>query len=319
MPADRPERDEEVPLRLPPCGYWANRGQGRSLYPQVHRHAGCELVLIHRGHGQCLTPKRAKTFSPGQVLLVDARQEHSLRVYGSAFVRTIILFDPAILSPTMTRSSRLWDMLSTAGVLKAEPCATAHARLNGWLDGLFAALAEDRADGDAVVSAYIQLILVEFDRHTSLCQCGIQYAGTADPTVVGAVLWYIEHHLAETVTLEAVARELGISPRHLERRFKEVTGKSLRAFWIEERMEQAATLLRAGPSGVAEVARMVGYRSPHAFARAFKRQFGVAPSALLAPGTDGRPPAAGGGDGRGAPVVTAPIRPSSASDGVASR
>jgi AraC-like DNA-binding protein len=299
MAVDRTPADTGRPAPLPPCGYWANRGDGGGrgddggAHPAPHRHEGCELVWVQQGQGRCITHRRTKSFSPGQALLIDATRDHAVQVHGRQFVRSVVQFDPDILSPHLVRYDAFWRDLQTYSMLKAEFCAAAHARVSGWFDALFAALGEAQRGGDAAITAYLQLILVEFDRHRGRCTCGVQPAGMANPHVPGAVLWYVENHLADAVTLDELARMLAISPRHLERRFKEATGASLKAFWTEKRMEQAAVVLRAGSAGVAEAARLVGYASPHAFSRAFKRHFGVPPSELRGYARAETPPWAG--------------------------
>jgi transcriptional regulator GlxA family with amidase domain len=96
--------------------------------------------------------------------------------------------------------------------------------------------------------------------------------------------------MEHAVTVEEMARDLAISPRHLERCFKETVGTSIKAFWTDRRMEHAARLLRQPGVAVTDVAVRVGYASPFAFSRTFKRRFGVAPS--HAAGTSAVDPAA---------------------------
>jgi transcriptional regulator GlxA family with amidase domain len=51
------------------------------------------------------------------------------------------------------------------------------------------------------------------------------YKGHGDEGVTKAQEW-MESHFAETISIEQLARQVGISPRHFIRRFKKATGES---------------------------------------------------------------------------------------------
>ena len=87
--------------------------------------------------------------------------------------------------------------------------------------------------------------------------------------VVGQILRQVD---GRQVTLKAVAAQLGLSARTLDRR--------LAAEGV--RFERAQALLRDGTLGVAQVASALGYRDAANFSRAFRRQFGTSPSAFRA-------------------------------------
>lgn len=84
------------------------------------------------------------------------------------------------------------------------------------------------------------------------------------------------------LTLEWVAGQLAVSPRHLQRVFAEQAGTGWRAYVDRLRMERARALLEdpvlyeRGLS-VREVSRRHGYYQPAGFAKAFRRHFGMAP------------------------------------------
>ena len=79
------------------------------------------------------------------------------------------------------------------------------------------------------------------------------------------------------LTVDAIARSVFSSRRQLQRAFTEA-GTTVRGYLFEVRMRQAAELLSRGDHPVSAVSRMVGYRQPAQFAKAFARRFGVPPS-----------------------------------------
>ncbi|HSB80466.1 MAG TPA: helix-turn-helix domain-containing protein [Candidatus Methylomirabilis sp.] len=80
-------------------------------------------------------------------------------------------------------------------------------------------------------------------------------------------------------TTESLAREIGLSERHLRRQFTAVYGQTPRRYLTEVRMRRAADLLRTTRLGVEQIAQAVGYTHMTTFDRIFKRAFRLTPSA----------------------------------------
>jgi AraC-like DNA-binding protein len=78
-------------------------------------------------------------------------------------------------------------------------------------------------------------------------------------------------------TVDLLARRVGLSRPAFARQFVRTMRLSPMRYLTERRMLLAAALLRDSDAALAEVAARVGYRSPFAFSRAFKRYHHVAP------------------------------------------
>jgi AraC family transcriptional regulator, regulatory protein of adaptative response / methylphosphotriester-DNA alkyltransferase methyltransferase len=83
----------------------------------------------------------------------------------------------------------------------------------------------------------------------------------------------------ENLSLGAVARSIATSRRQLQRVFGE-RHTSFRAELQRVRMTKAAELLQEGEAPVSSVARLVGYRQPAQFSKAFRRHHGCPPSEM---------------------------------------
>jgi AraC family transcriptional regulator len=92
------------------------------------------------------------------------------------------------------------------------------------------------------------------------------------------VLDYIEEHLQDAIDYEAIARISCTSGDLFQRMFSNFTGVSLGEYIRRRRLSEAALALAENTSSVTEVALAYGYDSPDAFAYAFKKQHGIAPS-----------------------------------------
>lgn len=102
------------------------------------------------------------------------------------------------------------------------------------------------------------------------------YRGYGDP-VVGRALRLLQHHPARGWTVAALAAETGVSRAALARRFTDLVGEPPMTFLTGWRLALAADLLREPDTGLAAVARKVGYATPYALSTAFKRAHGVSP------------------------------------------
>ena len=87
----------------------------------------------------------------------------------------------------------------------------------------------------------------------------------------------IQSEWQRELSLEGLARAVGMSRANLASPFKEVLGVAPMAYLTSWRMQQARELLIATDGALIEIALRVGYRSESAFSRAFRREFGHSP------------------------------------------
>jgi AraC family transcriptional regulator, regulatory protein of adaptative response / methylated-DNA-[protein]-cysteine methyltransferase len=88
---------------------------------------------------------------------------------------------------------------------------------------------------------------------------------------------YLEAHLDEPVTLEVLGREIGVSPFHLQRMFKRVTGVSPKAYVNARRVERLKARLQQG-DGVADATYEAGYGSGSRVYEQADAQLGMTPA-----------------------------------------
>lgn len=101
---------------------------------------------------------------------------------------------------------------------------------------------------------------------------------------LNAALHYIEANLDQKLELETVAAQACCSHFHFMRMFEVVSGVSAGDYIRRRRLSQAALALASGKEKVIDVALRYGYDTPEAFAKAFKRLFGITPSEACRPG-----------------------------------
>ncbi|WP_341676101.1 helix-turn-helix domain-containing protein [Niveibacterium sp. SC-1] len=103
------------------------------------------------------------------------------------------------------------------------------------------------------------------------------YSGRVNRVIdhVEALLW----GESASVSLESAAERAHFAPTHFHKVFRAVTGHAFADYVRNQRLRQAASVFLARPSSsVLDVAFQCGFGSGEAFARAFRRAYGMAPS-----------------------------------------
>ncbi len=88
---------------------------------------------------------------------------------------------------------------------------------------------------------------------------------------------YIQMHLGENITLEAIASELGMSQFYFCRWFKQSVGTSPYQYVLQRRVERAKALLQRRELSPAAVALECGFNSQSHLIHHFKKQVGMTP------------------------------------------
>lgn len=83
--------------------------------------------------------------------------------------------------------------------------------------------------------------------------------------------------LQEPLRVDALAQELKLSARQLQRIFKLETGMTLDAFLARERIAEARHLLESTPLSIIDIGNAVGWGNPSYFSRCFREHTGSTP------------------------------------------
>jgi transcriptional regulator GlxA family with amidase domain len=141
------------------------------------------------------------------------------------------------------------------------------------------ALIEDDLGHRAAMSVARQLVV-------HLCRAGgqeqysepLRFQTESFERFAELVVW-MRDHLAEDLSVDALAARAYLSPRHFTRRFKRAYGMTPGDFVERLRLDESRHRLVAGSRPVGEVAGAVGFASADVFRRAFERRVGIAPRA----------------------------------------
>ncbi|MBP3392889.1 MAG: helix-turn-helix transcriptional regulator [Lentisphaeria bacterium] len=113
-----------------------------------------------------------------------------------------------------------------------------------------------------------------------LLELSAQSTAMHRPPELQRALEYIHENLSEHLTLEKLVHHTGISTATLHRQFQKYLQTSPIGYYLDQKMEKAAGLLRSHIYSVKEIAAEMKYSSPQYFATEFKKKYGITPRQL---------------------------------------
>jgi AraC family transcriptional regulator len=88
---------------------------------------------------------------------------------------------------------------------------------------------------------------------------------------------YIDAHLGETISVDALADVAGLSPSHFSREFKKSSGVSPSDYLVRRRVQRTMELLTGTDLSLAEIALAVGFPDQSHCSRRFRKHVGIGP------------------------------------------
>ena len=101
--------------------------------------------------------------------------------------------------------------------------------------------------------------------------------GIHNPKLLAAI-GFMEAYIENPLSLDRLARKVGLSLRQLERLFRSDIGTTPAKYYLSLRLQRARQFLRRTPMSILEVGTAVGFNSPSHFAKSYKEKFGHSPT-----------------------------------------
>ncbi|RED64899.1 AraC family transcriptional regulator [Cohnella lupini] len=101
------------------------------------------------------------------------------------------------------------------------------------------------------------------------------------PIPIARAIRYMEEHLEQPLTIEAIAQQSGWSHEHFTRMFVASVGSSPKRALLERRLLRAEHLMMSGQWSVKQIAYQVGFGDEHHFSKMYKRLRGITASEYI--------------------------------------
>ena len=153
-------------------------------------------------------------------------------------------------------------------------------KLKQLLYELEAALKDEKFGSDLLGSALFAQFMVYVNRIFLEKQYIYDTRSYSSDSQIEELLRYINHNLTEDLSIETLARKYYLSKYHMMRKFKEETGYTIHNYIISKRLLLARTKISEG-TPILKAAQLSGFSDYTTFSRAYKKQFGTAPSQTI--------------------------------------
>jgi transcriptional regulator GlxA family with amidase domain len=150
------------------------------------------------------------------------------------------------------------------------------AGVTAGIDLALALVADDH--GHQAAAAVARQLVVYLQRSGGQAQFSALLASqVADAEPVRDLLSWIRDHLADDLSVPALARQINLSERHFTRVFRAEVGTTAADHVEAVRLEAACRLLETTSRTVEQIAKACGFGTPETMNRTFRRRLGTTP------------------------------------------
>ena len=234
----------------------------------MHTHPEYEIYWFMSGKGTFHIEGTAYPLQAGDILIMRSNEAHYIAISPDVpYERCSLHFDPALVRKTRCGSALL-------DVFENRPAGQRNlfSAKDFPNDDAYMALSETKSNGDmeptlALACLFPLLITLNaVKREKAQTEEGLVYQ----------IVSYVNRHLEEELSLEAICKRFFLSKSKLCRIFKQEMGSTVWRYITVKRITTAHQLICEG-RGPAEAATAVGFSEYSVFWRAYKKYYGTTP------------------------------------------
>lgn len=250
-----------------------------------HSHTRFEITVVNSGSGEYTTENAVYPMLPGDVFVFSSNEVHCITSCGSEGLNiTNLHFEPRYLShENLLEPNNSFMNVCFSHSPEFEnriPAAKSEViRLNHHM------IKEEFMNDDDLcpvsIKSYLNLILIDLLRNQHYRSQSVpDHKNCAFNMLL--VYDYIEQHLCEEITLNALANLVHLSPNYFSHLFKQFNSISLWEYITAKRIEKAIRLICSKENNltVMDIALQCGFNNTVNFNKAFKKHKGITPSEL---------------------------------------
>ena len=267
---------------LPPRRMITLRPHTRFAAFPAHSHDYVEILYMLSGQTvHDLPGGETVTLRAGELLLINCRTAHSIRLCGKEDVGVNFIVQPTFFDDALAAvgSSNVLGRFLLDAIMRGGDSVpylhfhvAEHQAVQSLLESMVFSLVSENPAGQRILKASMTLLFLYLVESTS----ALTLPTSRGDALVLAVLDEIQHGYA-AISLKDVAAQHHVSPAYLSQAVKHATGETCTVLLQRRRMAQARKLLRETNLPVAEVAGAVGYTNAGHFYHLFHDETSMTP------------------------------------------
>lgn len=251
-----------------------------------HQHAAWEFVFCDHGTVTVFQGRDKWSLKSNQIVLHPPNREHHLKVDAVPTAMVVLSFVCSSEYLKLLQNKRLRVNYEQRNLLLLiiEELRNAFELENGHLYlGDFHPSSHALLGSEQMITGYMEGFLIGLLRDVTN-KSGQRWNPAAlehamENRLALEIKEYIEEHLAEQITLQAISNHMHYSRSHITAQFKNATGLTIAQYVLQRRIERAKQLISSGQWTLTQIAGMTGFSSLPYLSKCFKDAVGCCPSA----------------------------------------
>ena len=241
-----------------------------------HYHEFCKLLLLVSGSGGYSVEGQRYQLQSGDVVLVGSRAVHRPEFQPDApYERIIVYIDPEFLRRASTPDCDLTELFSGVHghVLRPENSQ----KLLSLAQSLEKALSGPEYGRVILSSSALLRLLIHIGMQQRQSPSRQPEPIRPQNERIQQLLRYIDAHIAEDLSIDALSEQCYLSKYHMMRLFRAETDQSVYGYITHRRLVLARQMISRGMAAT-EAAFRCGFGSYSSFTRSYSKQFGTTPT-----------------------------------------
>lgn len=244
-----------------------------------HYHDFHKILILLSGDVTYCVEGRSYDLLPNDIVLINAGEVHRPIIKSAlTYERIIIYVSPDFLAGYQEQKNDLGLCLRHAKTEQSHVLRF-QSPLSAKLDSAIWAMEAARGDADYAGELYQKVLFLEFmiQLNRAAIHNNIEFIDNSpsDEKIV-AVLLYLNEHLTEDISIDALASRFFLNRYYLMHAFKKQTGYTIGGYLSTKRLILAKELIAKGMP-ITEVCYACGFKNYSTFSRAYKKSFGESP------------------------------------------
>lgn len=246
-----------------------------------HYHDFYKILLFISGDVTYCIEGKSYALTPYDMVLINAGEVHRPIVHSDKTYERIILYvSPEFLDSYRSQTYAL-DLCFSQAREKKSGVLRMPSFKNSRLYQALLALEESTSEEDYASDLYRDVLFLEFMIHLNRAavhdSLHFMETGEANEKIL-AILAYVNEHLTEELSIDALAEKFFTSKYYLMHSFKKKTGYTIGNYLAIKRLRFARDLISKGMPATRACFES-GFQNYSTFFRAYKKHFGVSPGA----------------------------------------
>ncbi len=126
---------------------------------------------------------------------------------------------------------------------------------------------------------YVDTLLIPLCNMLELAYIKTENDGNIDENIVDKTIRFLKQYHTQNISLSDICKAFSCSHSNISHQFKSQTGKSIKGYLTELRLNDAKSLLLHSKLTITEIAFSVGFTDSNYFSNVFKKNIGISPCA----------------------------------------